>query len=223
MAKKYYAVRIGKTPGIYTSWSECKAQVDGFPCAAFKSFQTREAAQSFIEQGAAGEVAKQGSVKGTRTKTDIKRVENTKSAMNAESTKSAAYAYVDGSYSKEQKRYAYGCVIIYRNKKTELKGADGNIEYASMRNVAGEIMGSMKAIEWAIANDVERIDIYHDYEGIAKWANGDWKANKQGTIEYREFVRKSREKISIRFIKVAAHTGVELNERADALAKSALE
>ena len=30
MASKYYAVRKGKTPGIYNSWSECKLQVDGF-------------------------------------------------------------------------------------------------------------------------------------------------------------------------------------------------
>ena len=38
MAKKVYAVRKGKTPGLYMSWDDCKAQVDGFPGAEYKSF-----------------------------------------------------------------------------------------------------------------------------------------------------------------------------------------
>ena len=29
--KKYYAVRAGRTPGIYTSWDACKAQDWGSP------------------------------------------------------------------------------------------------------------------------------------------------------------------------------------------------
>ena len=44
MAKKFYAVRKGKTPGIYTSWDLCRAQVHGFSGAEYKSFPTREAA-----------------------------------------------------------------------------------------------------------------------------------------------------------------------------------
>ena len=33
MAVKYYAVAVGKKPGIYTKWDECKAMVHGFPGA----------------------------------------------------------------------------------------------------------------------------------------------------------------------------------------------
>ena len=66
------------------------------------------------------------------------------------------------------------------------------------------------------------ITIYYDYEGIEKWANGIWKANKAGTQRYKEFVAKQREKIEISFSKVAAHTGVKYNEMADQLAKAAL-
>ena len=46
--KKYYAVRAGRTPGIYTSWDACKAQVDGFANASFKSFPTKEEAEAFL-------------------------------------------------------------------------------------------------------------------------------------------------------------------------------
>ena len=49
MASKYYAVRKGKTPGIYNSWSECKLQVDGFSGAEYKSFKSEEEAREYIE------------------------------------------------------------------------------------------------------------------------------------------------------------------------------
>ncbi|KRK80825.1 ribonuclease H family protein [Companilactobacillus nodensis] len=46
--QKYYAVRRGKTPGIYRTWAECKAQVDGFTNARYKSFVTEAEAQKFL-------------------------------------------------------------------------------------------------------------------------------------------------------------------------------
>ncbi len=52
MAKKpkYYVVWKGRKPGIYRSWEECTAQVNHYPGAQFKSFETlreaREAAAS---------------------------------------------------------------------------------------------------------------------------------------------------------------------------------
>lgn len=55
-APKFYAVRVGKEPGIYYSWVECLAQVKGFPKAAFKSFAMLTEAQEFMsnENGAGG-------------------------------------------------------------------------------------------------------------------------------------------------------------------------
>jgi len=47
--QKYYAVRHGRQPGIYATWDECKAQVQGFTGARYKSFPNREQAQEFIE------------------------------------------------------------------------------------------------------------------------------------------------------------------------------
>ena len=35
--KKYYAVKVGKTPGIYGTWSECEEQIKGFPGALYKA------------------------------------------------------------------------------------------------------------------------------------------------------------------------------------------
>ncbi|CAD7702228.1 unnamed protein product [Ostreobium quekettii] len=45
---KWYAVRIGRHPGIYSSWQKCQAEVHGFPKAVFKSFLNREDAESWL-------------------------------------------------------------------------------------------------------------------------------------------------------------------------------
>lgn len=48
--KKYYVVWRGVTPGIYTSWDECKAQVFGFENSQYKSFSNlEEAEKAFID------------------------------------------------------------------------------------------------------------------------------------------------------------------------------
>ncbi|MCX6244350.1 MAG: ribonuclease H family protein [Bacteroidetes bacterium] len=47
MAKsKFYVVWIGKKPGIYSSWDDCKAQVEGYEGAKYKGFATKELAEA---------------------------------------------------------------------------------------------------------------------------------------------------------------------------------
>jgi ribonuclease HI len=51
---KFYAVRFGKTPGVYHTWEDCSAQIRGFTGASFKSFPTLTEAEGFVRHGAAG-------------------------------------------------------------------------------------------------------------------------------------------------------------------------
>lgn len=44
-AKKYYVVWKGLVPGIYGSWAECLAQVEGFPGAQYRGYTTRAEAE----------------------------------------------------------------------------------------------------------------------------------------------------------------------------------
>lgn len=44
----FYAVRIGRTPGVYSTWNACKAEVDNFPKARYKKFETEVEAEAFV-------------------------------------------------------------------------------------------------------------------------------------------------------------------------------
>lgn len=46
--KKYYAVKIGRKPGIYLTWRACKAEVDGFSGARYKSFLRIQDADDYM-------------------------------------------------------------------------------------------------------------------------------------------------------------------------------
>jgi len=41
---KYYVVWQGAKPGIYSNWSECQKQINGYPNAKYKGFKTHNAA-----------------------------------------------------------------------------------------------------------------------------------------------------------------------------------
>lgn len=49
--KKWYVVWIGNSPGIYDQWSACKEQVEGFPGAKYKSFDSRAEAEQAWREG----------------------------------------------------------------------------------------------------------------------------------------------------------------------------
>lgn len=46
---KFYAVAVGRNPGVYGTWAECQRQTKGFSSARFKSFPTRAQAEAFVQ------------------------------------------------------------------------------------------------------------------------------------------------------------------------------
>ena len=47
----YYAVHIGRRPGVYTSWLQCKAEVDGYRGNKHKGFMNLPDAKYYAEHG----------------------------------------------------------------------------------------------------------------------------------------------------------------------------
>lgn len=211
MAKKYYAVRKGRKTGIFEKWDECRAQVTGFASAEFKGFESLLEAQDFLQgDGLALE-------KETGTKTG-----ESSSMIKAAACECEATAYVDGSFDITTGRFSYGCVIFIGDEEVRLSEAFSDKDLAAMRNVAGEIAGSMAAMRYCVEHDIKSVGIYHDYEGIAKWCTGEWKANKPGTIKYAEYYTQVSEKLKVEFHKVKGHSGDKYNDLVDMLAKQVL-
>ncbi|MBP2001509.1 ribonuclease HI [Paenibacillus shirakamiensis] len=48
---KYYVVWEGLKPGVYTTWNECKAQVDTFKDAKYKSYPSKAEADLAYQEG----------------------------------------------------------------------------------------------------------------------------------------------------------------------------
>lgn len=55
---KFYVVWVGRKPGIYRTWTECAAQVNGFPGAKYKAFERLEQAQQAFRQDWAEHIGK---------------------------------------------------------------------------------------------------------------------------------------------------------------------
>ena len=190
---KYYAVRIGRNPGIYYTWDECKRETMGFKGASFKKFSTREDAEAFINE-----------------------IEEDKKES---AEKDELVVYVDGSYRNSDKSHSYGVYMF--NDEEEYTYSKRFFKDSDMRNVSGEIKGAMRAMEEAAELGKKKIYLHYDYEGIRSWALGFWKTNKEGTIYYKNFYDSIKDNLQVKFIKVEAHTGVKYNELVDKLAKEA--
>lgn len=218
MAKKYYAVKIGKNTGIFQTWEECKENVDGYPGALYKSFKTISEAYTYL--GDEGTQMSLFDMDAVTQPTNTTKTEIPDETMPI-STASKAIAYVDGSFNAETNIFGYGVVMFHNGKEIHLSHSYNDEDLATMRNVAGEIYGSMAAMTYALENNIKTLSIYYDYMGIAKWCTGEWKTNKNGTIAYKKYYDKTRKKVNINFEKVKGHSGDKYNDLADKLAKEA--
>lgn len=226
----FYAVRRGRQPGVYLSWDDCKAQTAGYSGAVYKKFKTLGEAQAFMQEDVTqssvqGDGERNQRQRGTEVSpTDVKisdLPELHERALQALPS-DHCLAYVDGSFNVATGVYGYGVILLTHQGPYEFQGNGTDAELASMRNVSGEIYGSMRAVTEALRLGFSVITIYYDYMGIECWANGSWKTNKQGTANYKAFMQQHSRLIDIRFQKVRAHTGVYYNEAVDRLAKQAV-
>lgn len=197
MTKKYYAVKEGKKIGVFETWDEAKTYVIGHKGAIYKSFKTYEEAKSFVT--------------GIKISTNSNKI-----------NEDEIIAYVDGSYNINTEAFGYGVILIDGDKEIIFKESKYDKELSNQRNVAGEVYGSMKAIEEAIKLNKKKIYLHFDYMGIKEWAEGNWKTNIELTKDYKKFIDQKKNEIEIVFIKVKAHSNDKYNDIADRLAKEAV-
>ena len=192
---------------------------------AYDSSLPKEDIAIYVSAGGSGQGTK-AVIDGTATFGMVARSvkdEEKEAAGIVEVPENMVIAYVDGSFEKSIGRYAFGCVILTPAGEEFRKSGSGcDPEGVKIRNVAGEMLGAMNAVQWAKEHEYPAVEIRYDYEGVEKWVTGVWRAKTPLTSKYAAHMQEAAEQIKISFCKVAAHTGNHYNEEADQLAKSAL-
>jgi len=130
----FYAVRVGRQPGIYKTWVECLEQIKHFSNQQFKKFSTRREAEDFI--------------KNDTINVDYENIYD-ETVLNV---------YTDGASfhnGRPDCKASYGVYFGENDKRNE----SGLIEEKASNN-RGELMGLLRAIE--LINDGEEAVIHTD-------------------------------------------------------------
>lgn len=201
---KFYVVRKGRQPGIYTTWPECEEQVKGFPGAVYKAFPTKAQALAYV-----GEC--------------LPDCLTVIPPLTFDPRSTGIHVWVDGSCLPNSRgRLHFGWAYLVLDGERELHRASGHdvpVEARRHRNVAGEIQAVLHALEWCRARGIAAAAIHFDYQGLASWVEGAWKTRTSFTRAYAERVRALG--MTLTWHKVQAHSGNPYNELVDRLAREA--
>jgi len=222
-AKKYYAVRAGRKPGIYRVWfgsGGAEEQVRSFPGAKFKGFGTLDEAQAYLDGFAPSK--RSGSRGGYTAK---QQGASPVKQQGEGSYTEATLIYTDGGCINNPGPGGYGVVMLQGDTRSELSGG-----YRLTTNNRMELMAcivGLKALGPGYADSVRVItDSRYVVNGIMKgWAKR-WKKNKwmrdkthsAENVDLWSMLLDLSEMYDVRFEWVKGHAGNEGNERCDELA-----
>lgn len=214
--KKYYAVAVGRSAGIYSDWASAEKQVKGFAAAKFKSFPSRAEAQAWLANPV---------------------------YLKKQQSKSKGYAggptpvpthdpaiiivYTDGGSVNNPGPGGYGVVIERNGKRQEFSGG-----FRHTTNNRMEMMAALVALR-ELRNCGKKIVLYSDssylVNGITKgwakkWQKKNWlKSDGRPVVNidlWQELLT-LQDGVDVTFNWVKGHAGNELNERCDQLATAA--
>ena len=191
MSKVYAAKYIDGSTKTFDTWRECEINVKGVKGVVYKSFATNWEAQTWLDKNV------------------ISFVDNNDVGLKI---------YVDGSFTSKVKAAGWAYVAI---KDDQIIHEDFGVvtEHLESRNITGECMAAMKAIDWLLTTG-QRAQLIHDYIGLSAWLTGDWQRNTDIANMY--YIGYHRHIALIDFVKIKGHQGNKWNEYVDKLAGKAI-
>jgi ribonuclease HI len=160
--KKFYVVWEGKKRGIYTSWNNCKKQIDGYVGAKYKSFKTEELAKKAFQGNYEDYIGK-----------DIHETTLSKEALAKIGKPITNSIAVDGACDHKGNAEYQG---VYTDTKTLLfkqgpfKGGSNNLM---------EFLALVHGLAWLKKNKLD-LPLYSDSRTAIGWV---WKKNIKTTIK----------------------------------------
>lgn len=238
----FYAIARGRTPGIVSSWAECKALVDGFPGARYKKFTTIGEATAFLTENGTAKVSKSveevsphlPSAFDVLMKPKVRKGRAVAEEVQNSTFDADYYVYTDGSCSNNGQRNAMAGIGIYfgendpRNVSQRVLGRQTN-------NTAE--VGAIIHLHKIIKDDIQsgkRIGIVSDSEYAIRCVTSyGKKCEEKGwpDIPNRDLVKELYELYkglsNVKFFHIMAHTEKKDihsvgNDGADKLANAAI-
>ena len=213
--KKYYAVAVGRKPGIYEKWfgqDGAEIQVRGFPKARFKGFASLDEAKAFLKAPARIR-------KGSKPETETPKA---KATRNRHPKSPRIVMYTDGGCINNPGPGGYGAVIIDGKQRKELSGGFRRTTNNRMELMACIVgLGCLKA--------ASAVTLYSDskyvVDGITKgwaerWRSNNWMRTKTDPAVNPDLWGRLLdlcEKHTVTFVWVKGHAGNPENERCDQL------
>ncbi|MCZ4337066.1 ribonuclease H family protein [Shewanella colwelliana] len=225
MASKYYVVWAGRETGIFTSWPQTKALVDGFAGARYKSFSTEAEAKTAFSKGANF---------STKPKSKIP-TKNASQPSNSALPDSDVDIYTDGGCEPNPGKAGSGLALYRRGRLAELwyglYNANGTNNTAELNALHQALL--MAKTELNAGNSVHiHSDSQYSLNCITNWAYGwkakGWKRKTAGDIANLAMIQTAHAlyddiKSQLKISHVAAHVGIEGNELADRMSIYAID
>lgn len=231
MAKKYYVVWKGRETGIFTTWDQCKAQVDGFAGARFKSFPTIEDAELAF--------GSKSQLKDSKTKQKVvAKVSKPKSVpLSQEQIDAMPFdvkIYTDGACDPNPGEAGTGLAVYENNELSELW-------YGLYQSFGTNNTAELNGLNQALLLAKEKLsqgntvgifcDSKYSIDCITKWALG-WEkkgwTKPGGEIKNLDIIKPAyalyqeiASKVTIHHVN--GHVGIEGNELADRMSIVAIE
>ena len=222
MALKFYVVWEGRQTGIFTNWDHCKAQIDKFAGARYKSFKTRAEAEEAFRGSSeaairkAAPAARKFSGKGPKTYT----------AAEVAEFPAQTKIFADGGCEPNPGKAGSGVAVYRDGCIAELwyglynpKGTNNTAELHALHQallMAEREIGQRATV--AIFSD-SKYAIQCVTQWAANWEKKGWK-KPGGDIRNLDLIQPAyalytQLKKSVKVLHVNGHTGVEGNELAD--------
>ena len=223
--KKFYVVRRGRKPGIYTQWSGAEgaeAQVSGFQGAQFRGFETPAEAAYYLKTGEAlvGQVEeKQPDAKPSSP------------SYQTSLDEGKVVIFTDGASTGNPGPGGYGAVLLYKDQRRELSGG-----YRCTTNNRMELLACIVALKSLTQGS--DVVLFSDSRYVVNavnlgWARR-WKANnwlrstrsageppKAENVDLWQELLNLLDQHQVAFNWVKGHASSPENERCDRLAVAA--
>jgi ribonuclease HI len=234
--KQYYAVRVGREPGIYRTWEECKTQVDGYAKAQYKGFGSLEEAEEYMgsaktnkpdarKPSSAQPFNPPGAPKKQRgsgySEDETRALEMLKTGDGLKHV----VIYTDGACLGNPGPGGYGVVLLHGKDRKEFSRG-----FRLTTNNRMEMLACIVGLQEL--EDTCAVTLYSDSQYVInsmtkgwaqRWKKNKWKRNGEDVpnADLWEKMLNLCDKHNVKFNWVRGHSGNKENERCDQLARQA--